>query len=118
MSAFASKTPEQIGCTCYWTDPSTWFYHYGAVEPGSQMEPNPECFEHFPHVQHNEPNPILVAFRASDLGADNWYAAIFATEIYGGHRAWEVEGHEFQVLTKATAEQLDHADRVLELVLA
>jgi hypothetical protein len=34
-------------CTCYWTDPSTWFVYYGAVEPGSQMEPNPDCPVHF-----------------------------------------------------------------------
>lgn len=36
------------GCSCYWVDPKYWFTHYGAVEPGSQMEPNPDCPEHFP----------------------------------------------------------------------
>jgi hypothetical protein len=35
-------------CICFWTDPSTWFMYYGAAEPGSQMEPNPECPVHFP----------------------------------------------------------------------
>lgn len=35
-------------CTCYWVDPKYWFTHYGAVEPGSTMEPNPDCPEHFP----------------------------------------------------------------------
>jgi hypothetical protein len=30
-------------CTCTWTDPKYWFTHYGATEPGSQMEFNPDC---------------------------------------------------------------------------
>lgn len=33
-------------CTCFVTDPSTWFYYGSAVEPGSQMEPNPLCPVH------------------------------------------------------------------------
>lgn len=33
-------------CTCFWVDPKYWFTHYGAVEPGSQREYNPECPEH------------------------------------------------------------------------
>jgi hypothetical protein len=33
-------------CACFWTDPSTWTTHYGAAEPGSQREWNPECPEH------------------------------------------------------------------------
>lgn len=41
-------------CTCFVTDPSTWFYYGSAVEPGSQMEPNPCCPLHFsprgPHM--------------------------------------------------------------------
>ena len=35
-------------CECWLTDEKYWFTHYGAVEPGSQMEPNPDCREHFP----------------------------------------------------------------------
>ena len=35
-------------CECFWVDPKYWFTHYGATEPGSMMEPNPECPEHFP----------------------------------------------------------------------
>lgn len=38
-------------CTCFWTDPSTWTRYGDAVEPGSQMEPNPECPLHFPDLQ-------------------------------------------------------------------
>jgi hypothetical protein len=40
----ADRTAEK--CACYWTDPSTWTTHYGAAEPGSQREWNPECPEH------------------------------------------------------------------------
>lgn len=33
-------------CTCTQTDPKYWFVHYGAVEPGSQWEQNPDCPVH------------------------------------------------------------------------
>lgn len=44
------KDGEAMGdwCTCFVTPEHTWFYYGSAVEPGSQMEPNPECPEHFP----------------------------------------------------------------------
>lgn len=35
-------------CTCFEVDSKYWTTHYGAVEPGSMHEPNPECPEHFP----------------------------------------------------------------------
>jgi len=35
-------------CTCYLTDEKYWTTHYGAVEPGSMWEPNPDCLVHFP----------------------------------------------------------------------
>ena len=35
-------------CTCIPTDPSTWTQYGSAVEPGSQLEPNPDCPLHFP----------------------------------------------------------------------
>lgn len=33
-------------CTCFITDERYWFRYGSAVEPGSQMEWNPECAEH------------------------------------------------------------------------
>lgn len=33
-------------CECWVTPEDTWTVHYGAVEPGSQMEPNPDCPVH------------------------------------------------------------------------
>jgi hypothetical protein len=35
-----------VKCTCFWTDPSTWTMYYGAAEPASQMEWNPDCGVH------------------------------------------------------------------------
>jgi hypothetical protein len=82
----------------------------------------PLCITDEPHggwetevySQHHEPNPILVAFRAHRLSAaGEWHAAVFATEIYGGMRAWDAPDHPFHVLTTASDEQLDHAERIL-----
>jgi hypothetical protein len=42
-------------CECWITDPSTWFYYGSAVEPGSQMEWNPDCPT---HGQEAEPGPV------------------------------------------------------------
>lgn len=35
-----------IECTCFVTPESTWFRYGSAVEPGSQMEYNPDCLVH------------------------------------------------------------------------
>jgi hypothetical protein len=48
--SLADCIPDEPVCTCYWTDPKDWFYYGSAVEPGSQMEPNPDCPVHFPRV--------------------------------------------------------------------
>lgn len=34
------------GCECWVTPEHMWTTHYGAVEPGSQLEFNPDCPEH------------------------------------------------------------------------
>ena len=41
-----SETPTGSQCQCFWTDPKDWYVYYGAVEPGSQMERNPDCPVH------------------------------------------------------------------------
>lgn len=38
--------PAGGGCLC-WVNPKP-FTHYGAVEPGDALEPNPDCPVHFP----------------------------------------------------------------------
>ncbi|ATW58934.1 hypothetical protein PHIRE_FLUKE_33 [Arthrobacter phage Fluke] len=35
-------------CTCHLVDEKYWTTYYGAVEPGSMYEPNPDCPVHFP----------------------------------------------------------------------
>lgn len=35
-------------CTCTVTAPKTWTTYGSSVEPGSMMEPDPDCIEHFP----------------------------------------------------------------------
>jgi hypothetical protein len=81
--------------------------------PGDCVMCTPRWVE-FPHVQHNPPNPILVAVSTSGIDVEEWHAAVFSTEIYGGLRAWSDEAHPFHVLTKATGDEVDHADRVLD----
>lgn len=39
---------DESGCECWPTDPSTWTTYGSAVEPGSTLEPNPECPVHYP----------------------------------------------------------------------
>lgn len=46
-------------CECWVTPESTWFVHYGAVEPGSQMEQNPNCPVH-PAATVPPPWPAVV----------------------------------------------------------
>lgn len=51
------------GCTC-WVNPNP-YTHYGAVEPGDALEPNPDCPLHFPkkhegeHCWHVMPNDVV-----------------------------------------------------------
>ena len=44
-------------CTCFWVDPKLWTMHYGAAEPGSQREWNPDCPEHPPASALNLDDP-------------------------------------------------------------
>ena len=38
-------------CTCFPVGPQYWTTHYGAVDPATTLEPNPECPEHFPQTR-------------------------------------------------------------------
>lgn len=42
LTAALDAAMEQT-CTCFWTDPAKWFVYYGAAEPASQREQNPDC---------------------------------------------------------------------------
>jgi hypothetical protein len=45
--ALEKETP--VVCTWWVSDESTWTPNGSAVEPGAQMEPNPDSPEHFPN---------------------------------------------------------------------
>lgn len=49
-------------CSCFETPPWTWTTHYGAADPATQLEPNPECPVHFPaYAQHEKEVDIVLA---------------------------------------------------------
>ena len=114
---FASKTPRDLNphsvimtgagtpplCTCGWQ--------------GRRFD-GPILAEHiaeFDHVQHDEPNPILVTFRrrADDETLDFWICGLDALAAFGGWTEWDSPRHPLHSLTLATDEQIDHARRVL-----
>lgn len=110
---FTSKTPRDLN-----NDPEPWRGHFSghrwAHEPRDYVthyEPRPE----FDAVQHNEPNPILVAFRERGDAEfpESWIAALDARDAFGGFREWDVPQSYFHPLTKATTHQVQHARRVL-----
>jgi hypothetical protein len=54
-------------CTCFEVPPQYWTTHYGAVEPGSTLEPNPECLEHFPETAPRHRLVLSVAAAEHEL---------------------------------------------------
>lgn len=96
---FSSRTPRDLNHdplpsvnpydSSRWRDDGGW----------SEMrhDPRPE----FDHVQHNEPNPILVALRGAGVHREAYIRGFFASdpEMY----SWP----------KWSAEHIDHARRVL-----
>lgn len=67
----------------------------------------------------NEPNPVLIAFRAMleeypHLGAWAWVTALDAYDAFGGYEMWEHPKNVYHVLTVARPDQIAHARRVLE----
>lgn len=51
-----------VECTCFWLPPEQWdTSYYGIAEPGSQMEPNPECPVHFPNPTVAEGDSAVAA---------------------------------------------------------
>jgi hypothetical protein len=54
-------------CTCFEVPHQYWTTHYGAVEPGSTLEPNPECLEHFPETAPRHRLVLSVAAAEHEL---------------------------------------------------
>lgn len=115
---FASKTPRDLN-----HDPEPWVAPDGTrrvfshVEIGiKRFDPRPE----FDHVQHNEPNPILVDFR--DYAKEHGDSAALA-------RHWTRDDQQWWDVTRSTRlisvdepvgtpEQEDHARKVLTRLAA
>ena len=55
-------------CTCTQTPPEMHTRYGSAVEPGSTLEPNPDCLQHFPREARKLPTPIAVMPLADDDG--------------------------------------------------
>lgn len=109
---FASKTPRDLN-----HDPKPWRTPRGYARQSHNVmgilthDPRPEN----DHPQHNEPNPILVAFRgrAADESLDFWLWGLAAESAFGGWVAWENPRHPFHILLRSSETQRDHARRVL-----
>jgi hypothetical protein len=76
----ADPVGQAAGCTCFVTDAKYWTVHYGAVEPGSMWEPNPDCPEHFPGGLRKR---LTEELKAAD---DEHTAAL--VEAVGGRGDW------------------------------
>lgn len=123
MTIYASKTPRDLnrdpkcrncgctahppgdgingGCRAQWVEPDGWTMTCGCREGQASA---------VPHVQHNEPNPILVAFR-QDV-ADVFVAEQFNVAAIA--RSW-IDGDALELFADMYPnEVLDHARRVLE----
>lgn len=122
---FASKTPRDLNphapfmtgagtpplCSCGWQ--------------GRRFD-GPILADHiaeFDHVQHNQPNPILVAFRADAACTYNWPRAILIQDwidvLDGFSNAWDSCAVDLDdVLDASTPWHRAHARRVLTRLAA
>ena len=112
---FASRTPNPEPLREYME------CRHGDTPDGSPYDCimcRPVWVEH-PHVQHNEPNPILVAYRSHlakhrlTMDAPAWAFSIDAFDTFGGYVTWNDPATSRHPIITATDEQRDHARRVL-----
>ena len=136
---FASKTPRDLNhdpkphLLVDWVDESgVHYYRSGRVDLSTWPvvhDPRPE----FDHVQHNEPNPILVAFREDKDNGPAGYVIESGTKRHPfgrrpsriEHWLLQLDGAEFDpVLTRiglgvsATSAHVIHARKVLQRLVA
>ena len=108
MNLYSSKTPRDLNHDPYPSrnpyDGSRWVDDGGWAE--MIHDPRPE----FDHVQHNEPNPILLDIRAH-RGATSWEKILWAVNL-----AAKDAGHYIaKDWTRITdSDQINHAVKVLE----
>ena len=74
--------PEIVGdgCECWVTPEHMWMTHYGAVEPGSQVENNPRCPKH-----GEKPTTATVTLYCPDCGEAVTDTATVGIEDEGGY---------------------------------
>lgn len=113
MTIYASMTPRYVN-----HDPEPWLGRVIGMRARDSLIGrlnHPENWDYHPrpefnHVQHNEPNPILLAFR-QDV-ADVFVAEQFNVEAIA--RSW-IDGDALELFADMYPnEVLDHARRVLE----
>ncbi|MEV8610228.1 hypothetical protein AB0383_20265 [Amycolatopsis sp. NPDC051373] len=66
-----AAAPAEPKCTCFVTPESQWTTHYGAVEPGSQLEQNPDCPVH-PAAAPAEPRCCIGPFADGRHALNCW----------------------------------------------
>ena len=86
------------GCQCFVTPESQWTAHFGAVEPGSQVEQNPQCREHAMHAlaiwcpRHRVVEP-LTTIQAEELIHGLYVAWFDEMSEPPGERNYDVLAH-------------------------
>lgn len=119
---FASKTPRENNDPEPYVDAAPDFRRMACPDEasihGAVFDPRPE----FDHVQHINPNPILIRFRKWIEGEDvadpywvaYWITAFDEFDAFGGFKTWDESAHALHVITTATDDERNHARRVLE----
>lgn len=114
MKMFASKTPRDLN-----HDPKPWVTEEGVRQASSEVpfrfgRRTYADFDPREHVQHNEPNRILVAFRErGDVEyPEQWWHATVALRTFGGYAEWNDPRSYFHPLIAATDAEARHAGRV------
>lgn len=117
---FASKTPRDLN-----RDPVPWVHHGSRYRtqamPSAGFRQSPRDYlprPEYDHPQHNEHNPILVAFREDSEATHNWPRALLIQDwldVLGGFaNFWDSCAVDIDaVLDSAAPAHIAHARRVL-----
>lgn len=74
-----------MNCICTPTDPKSWTRHGDSVEPGSTLEPDPLCPEHFPEATEIVNVPSMWVVWLKDPSGK-----------YGDHKGFYAHGEDAQ----------------------